>query len=280
MNESIQLFDQAEVTRRAISLASLTEQPRSVPLLVALAGSPGIPDVLDVDDVLKATLNAFVGFQPLKPGMPSLAFLMKSKYVETINDPTADPFGTKQIPYSGMAIHIVSQYAELGKPLFMRQWRQKIAQYLIDHAEEDRLWDDKVGGVDAVIDRMKHDMDPKIGLDAKDIMVKYHEMLKFNLQRKMSAIAKVTRRGMGNRIVGSRSAVEDLLEHIPESQQSRLKIIVYEDGEVQSKPWLLVGYNGSNPYDTGLAFVYQGNSKYGRGALVDNDVKKYWRRII
>ena len=200
MNERIQLFDQAEITRRAISLATLNEQPRSVPLMVALAeqdhrtafaGSPGIPDLLDIDDVLKATLSAFVGFQFIKPGAPSLAFLMKTKYVETILDPSAGPFGTKEVPYSGVAMTIESHYAELEKATSMREWRRRIASYLIEHAERDLLWTDKVGGIDATIQRMKQENTSDCSISSAAIMLKYQDSLKFNLSRREHAHSRL-----------------------------------------------------------------------------------------
>lgn len=275
MIQQHQLIDHAEIGRRAVSLAAFNEQPQHVPLL--LAGSPGVPDLLDVDDVLKAALSAFVGFQPLKPGVdsrPPMAFLMKSKYVDTVVTPD-------EVPYTGMAFSIDKADVELGKPASMKEWRRRIVSYLIENAEPDLLWTDRAGGIDATIERLKkNNPDSSIAVSSAGIMIEYENSLKFNLQRKMSAIAKVTRRGMGNRLIGSRSAVEELLEFIPESQQSRLKIIIFEDGEIQKDPWLLVGYNGTSPYDTGLAFVYKGNSHGGQGALVDNDVKRYWRRLI
>lgn len=251
---NLELIDHAE------NSVTFNEQTRRVPLLVELAGTPGVPDIISNDVLLMMELCAMVGVQ-LIDNKSSVAFLMKSNHVEM------------ELPYNVMTLSLESHHVELEPPISLREWRHKIASHLLENAEVDCLTDDKVGGFEELLHTGKYKTFKKLG-------EAYYLSLRFNLQRKMSAIALATRRGQGNTLIGSRNAIEWLLQHIPDYQKCRLKVIIFEEGEIQEKPWLLLGYNGHNKYDTGLAFLYQGNAQGGRGALVDNNVKRYWRRLI
>jgi hypothetical protein len=195
----------------------------------------------------------------------------------------------------GMSIVLESHTTELSKHrATLHEWKNRIAQRLLEKSAQDLLMDDAYGGFLA----SRYKPTPRItrtkdkrrllfdGLDlskSENLLRAYERALPYNLQRKMSKIAKACRRGMGNVLVGSRDMVEWAQKFMSQYQRDNLRFVIYENGEVQVLPWLLVGYCGKNTdfpitrYDAGLVFTHQ---KGGRGALVENNVERYWRRLL
>jgi hypothetical protein len=224
------------------------------------------------DDPVVNDIKAMCGFQNLNMDK-KLVFYLHTKYVSSPEWESAPPDSPEQ-QFQSLALSIDKLEIDVRpRPASLASWRHLIVRTLLKEAEIDLLIDDEAGGIKATYEHHKPET-------YEELKKQYFRAIRFTLQRKRSKIAKVTRRGMGNTLVGSRSAIETLLTEIPESGRHQLKIVIFEDGEIADEPFILLGYNGGTPYDSSLLFGYNGDKIGGYGGFAVNDIAKYWKRIL
>jgi len=272
--QQIQLFDQVAASRRRMNAGLFSGEQRRPLLLQSIQiEEPILSESTLSDEAILNELTMMVGVQPVNDLRTpiTLAFVMRTKEADE---------------GYGMSIVLEPHTTELSKHrATLHEWKNRIAQRLLEKSAQDLLMDDVEGGFLAIFQQLS---EPDVhkrrllfdGLDlskSENLLRAYERALPYNLQRKMSKIAKACRRGMGNVLVGSRDMVEWAQKFMSPYQREKMRFVIYENGEVQDLPWLLVGYCGKNRYDAGLVFTHQ---KGGRGALVENNVERYWRRLL
>lgn len=131
--------------------------------------------------------------------------------------------------------------------------------------------------------------DPRVYCDDETRFHKDYEHTAHNapfiMQRRRNYIARITRRGGGNTLVGCEQGLA-ALQLSDERGQSYLennvigkdrRIVTFKTGEVCREPFALIGYNGRSKYDSGLLL---GLGPNGEGTFVNNNTKAYWTRLI
>jgi hypothetical protein len=203
-----------------------------------------------------------------------LLFYLHTKQVEV--EPFNNGF-TEELQHTMMALTIDKCEADVWhKPATLAHWRQVIGKMLLGEATVDLMTEDEMYGAKEILEKHK----PQSFTEMKNL---YYSSIKFMLQRQRSKIAKITRRGLGNTLVGTRAAIEKILENTPDLGKRGLNVVIFEDGEItdKDKPFVLIGYKGASAYDSSLLFGYRGTDKYGWGGFGGyENIKKYWRRIV
>lgn len=98
----------------------------------------------------------------------------------------------------------------------------------------------------------------------------------FVMQRRRSYIARMTRRGMGNVLIGCDEGLAAL--NLDLTKLHNMKGIVrFKTGEVVRVPFVLIGYNGNNCADSALIMVHD---EKGRAAFVPHKISRYWTKLV
>lgn len=211
-------------------------------------------------------MDPFLGIQEIGKWV----FLMKSKYTEGIreiqdpNNPFATVPGTAQ-PFQEMSLII--DKTEVGELNIMtlENWREEAVRRLLAEAEVSLLKDD---------------------LDSTKPHPELEKQMLFALQRRGSKIARITRRGRGNVLIGTKGALKQLSvnEEWNESIRQMYKIVEVPDGYAGTKgDFAMVGYKGTSKYDTAIALSLAPKPmKSGKyfGSIVAERIKDYWKKII
>ena len=222
------------------------------------------------EDPVVTDIKAMCGMQNLNMEHRLLFYL----HYKDKNDPLNNPPLTSSIVLDSVEADVHM------RPESLSVWRHLIALTLLSNAKIELMLDDEMFGTKALLAHLEKE--PKIPSNRIDpILTKlYLADLRFNLQRQRSKVAKATRRGYANTLVGSRTAIEEILKELPDYFKDVLNVVIFEDNEVVHNPWVLIGYNGNNPYDAALLFGYHGTKKSGFGGLALHNIDKYWRRIV
>lgn len=211
-------------------------------------------------------LDQFLGVQEIGKWV----FMMKLKYTEGVrevqdpNNPFATVPGSAQ-PFQEMALTI--DKAEVGELQMMHldEWQEEAVRRLLAEAE---------------VSLLENDLDPT------GVHPEPEKQLLFALQRRGSKIARITRRGRGNVLIGTKGALKQLSidEEWNKAVRQMYKIVEVPDGYAGTKgDFAMVGYKGSNKYDTSLALSLAPKPmKSGKyfGSIVGQNIKDYWKKII
>jgi hypothetical protein len=196
-------------------------------------------------------------------------FVMRSKYVKLdereLEEQNKAFFGEGYTPDPNppmaMALGIDPRPIPTGTARSLSQWRVNIAQRLLANADTTPLpYNLRFDGIEAA---------------------------PFNVRRHSSKIAMKTRRGCGNVIVCSRTALPKLGLNINENERKftehRYRIVLFEDGEVCPEPFALIGYGSwTTKYDHAIVMAMYPQFSDGMipASVVTEDISKYWRRMI
>lgn len=173
-------------------------------------------------------------------------YLMKARYNnKDINDLT--PFGQK-LPYLEMSLIIDKAAVGELQMMHLNEWKEEAIRRLLAEAEVLLMKDDAM----------------------------------FQIQKTGSKIAKDTRRGKGNVIIATTGALKKL--NMEDFYKKLYQVIEVPKGYAGiNEDFAMIGYKGSNKYDTSLVLSLAPKPmKSGKyfGSIVSENIKKYWKRII
>lgn len=165
--------------------------------------------------------------------------------------------GSYDAQHSGIRQRWKVLAAEMNVCATIPQWRIEAARRICMISTNELLTEDRFYTPDLPVEKYQH------------ILV-----------RASNRIAKRTRRGCGNLIIGSKEGIRQL--HLPPNQKMFRRFISFEEGEVSPKPFAVIGYAGLSPYDHSIGLALRKpleNSVVG-GFAVSQKVSEYWIRLV
>ena len=214
--------------------------------------SPETPDVLEA----LAEMDSFLGVQEIGKWV----FLMKAKYVEGVKEDSDMPM---PIPFQEMALCVEKEEVGELQMMHLDEWREEAVRRLLAEAE---VW------------YLTDDFDERVDNTEKTRL--------FALQRRRTNIAKITRRGLGNVVIGTAGALKALSvdEEWSKGFWAGIQKVEVPDGYAgMTEDFAMVGYKGKSKYDSAIALSLAPKPmKSGKyfGSIVGSNIAKYWKRII
>ena len=181
--QQIQLFDQVAASRRRMNAGLFSGEQRRPLLLQSIQiEEPILSESTLSDEAILNELTMMVGVQPVNDLRTpiTLAFVMRTKEADE---------------GYGMSIVLEPHTTELSKHrATLHEWKNRIAQRLLEKSAQDLLMDDVEGGFLAIFEQLS---EPDVhkrrllfdGLDlskSENLLRAYERALPYNLQRKMS----------------------------------------------------------------------------------------------